>query len=94
MQTMRSIPRSGQRDRIDRPVPGTPRIHFGHNTQRIEGFSYHGFEYEIKRERGLDCNEDLYNPFTLVSDRAEREVIIASAQPHDSGDYHKLQTAS
>ena len=44
------------------------------------------FEYRIERERGLDFEEDLYQPFTLRFQLTRRSAaaVIASTQPHDA----------
>jgi predicted glycogen debranching enzyme len=46
---------------------------------------YRNFEYDAERERGLDCSEDLFNPFALCFDlRLRRQAsIIASTEQHD-----------
>jgi len=66
------------------PYPGLPRVYFAHNATRLEqqGNWYYGFEYTVERERGLDSNEDLYNPFTLRFANARKATIIASTQNH------------
>jgi predicted glycogen debranching enzyme len=67
------------------PYAGLPTLHLAHNGAAIarSGEWYYSFEYDRERERGLDFQEDLFNPlvarFTL---RAGQTVtFIASTQP-------------
>jgi predicted glycogen debranching enzyme len=64
------------------PYPGLPPLHFAHDASAIEatGDWYTNFEYDIERERGLDFQEDLFNPFVARFDmgRWPRATIIAS----------------
>jgi predicted glycogen debranching enzyme len=66
------------------PYEGLRRLYFAHNATQLErqGNWYYGFEYAVERERGLDSNEDLYNPFTLRFANARKATIIASTQNH------------
>lgn len=47
------------------PYPELPALHFAHNGVQIEhtGDWYYNFEYDRERDRGLDFQEDLFNPF-------------------------------
>lgn len=65
------------------PYLGLPRLHFAHNALelRTTGYWYRNFEYDVERERGLDCSEDLFNPFALRFDlrlRAHASVIAST----------------
>src|SRR5579863_8435772 len=66
---------------------GLPPLYFAHNAQELAtgGRWYLNFEYRIERERGLDFEEDLYQPFTLRFQLTRRNaaVVIASTHPHD-----------
>ncbi len=66
---------------------GLPPLYFAHNAQELitGGRWYLNFEYRIERERGLDFEEDLYQPFTLRFQLTRRNAaaVIASTQPHD-----------
>ena len=66
------------------PYPGLPALHFGHDARNIEaaGGWYYGFEYDVERERGLDFQEDLFNPFVMLFDLGRRPAatIIASTE--------------
>jgi predicted glycogen debranching enzyme len=69
------------------PYQGLPTLHLAHNAIELRktGDWYRNFEYDAERERGLDCSEDLFNPFALCFDlRLRRQAsIIASTEQHD-----------
>ena len=69
------------------PYHGLPSLHLAHNAIELRrtGDWYRNFEYDAERERGLDCAEDLFNPFTLCFDlRLWRQAsIIASTEQRD-----------
>jgi predicted glycogen debranching enzyme len=69
------------------PYQGLPTLHLAHNAIELckTGDWYRNFEYDAERERGLDCSEDLFNPFVLCFDlRLRRQAsIIASTEQHD-----------
>jgi predicted glycogen debranching enzyme len=69
------------------PYHGLPSLHFAHNAMELRktGDWYRNFEYDAERERGLDCSEDLFNPFALCFDlRMRRQAsIIASTERRD-----------
>src|SRR6201982_3000243 len=69
------------------PYPGLPSLHLAHNAIELRktGDWYRNFEYDAERERGLDCSEDLFNPFVLCFDlRLRRQAsIIASTERRD-----------
>jgi len=62
------------------PYRDLPVLHFVHNaTQlRFEANWHNNFQYERERERGLDFEEDLFHPFTLVFDLKTQASVIAS----------------
>jgi predicted glycogen debranching enzyme len=66
------------------PYAGVPRLNFAHNAAHLDRSCvwYYGFEYGKERERGLDSNEDLYNPFTLQFRNGRRAIVIASTEVH------------
>jgi predicted glycogen debranching enzyme len=71
-----------------RPYRDLPELCFSHNGARIEPSAswYFNFEYDGERERGLDCHEDLFNPFVAhfqVSAGASA-TMIASTTPHNA----------
>ena len=69
------------------PYQGLPNLHLAHNAIELRktGDWYRNFEYDAERERGLDCSEDLFNPFALCFDlRLRRQAsIIASTEQRD-----------
>jgi len=69
------------------PYHGLPSLHLAHNAIELRktGGWYRNFEYDAERERGLDCSEDLFNPFALCFDlRLRRQAsIIASTEQRD-----------
>jgi predicted glycogen debranching enzyme len=68
------------------PYADLPPLYLAHNAIELlpGGSWYRNFEYEAERERGLDFQEDLFNPYALRFDlRASREArVIASTEPH------------
>jgi len=66
------------------PYPGLPRLYFSHDAEQLQeqGYWYKNFLYREERERGLDFQEDLFNPFVLSwrlsSERAA--TVIASTE--------------
>jgi predicted glycogen debranching enzyme len=70
------------------PYAGLPTVYLAHGGAELhtEGVWYRSFEYDVERERGLDFQEDLFNPCML---RFELSVhpkvsVIASTQSHDA----------
>jgi predicted glycogen debranching enzyme len=82
------------------PYQGLPALHFTHNAGEFEksGAWYRNFEYDAERERGLDFQEDLFNPFLLSFNLRHRRhaSIIASTEPRDItpvGEYRQKEIA-
>ena len=69
------------------PYHGLPSLHLAHDAIKLRktGDWYRNFKYDAERERGLDCSEDLFNPFALCFDlRLRRQAsIIASTEQRD-----------
>ena len=69
------------------PYAGLPRLYFAHDAARVEeqGYWYRNFLYRVERERGLDFEEDLFNPFMLSLNlgRKRTAVVIASTGRRD-----------
>jgi predicted glycogen debranching enzyme len=70
------------------PYPGMPPLRFAHNASDlwVTGDWYYGFEYDFERERGLDFQEDLFNPFVArftLGNRASA-TLIASTEVHSA----------
>ncbi len=76
-----------------RPYPELPSIVFTHNasSEELTGYWYRNFEYVIEKERGFDCQEDLFQPFVLKFDLASPASVIASAGEAVSGDVDALE---
>ncbi len=66
------------------PYGDLPALHFAHDPASVDtkGDWYRNFEYAEERERGLDYQEDLFQPFTLTFDLATQATIIASLERH------------
>ncbi|HZS28046.1 MAG TPA: amylo-alpha-1,6-glucosidase [Candidatus Angelobacter sp.] len=69
------------------PYAGLPALHFAHNAAQLwpQGFWYRNFLYRVERDRGLDFQEDLFNPFVLSWNlsRMPCAQVIASTQQYD-----------
>ena len=76
---------------------GLPTLHFAHDADEVNvsGDWYRNFEYQAERERGLDFQEDLFNPFVLKFDMTghSRASIIASTDIRDAGRIQDYQQA-
>ena len=76
---------------------GLPTLHFAHDANEVNasGDWYRNFEYQVERERGLDFNEDLFNPFLLKFDMTDRSTaaIITSTEIIDAGDVEEYRQA-
>ena len=69
------------------PYQGLPALYLANNAHEVEntGNWYRNFEYEAERDRGLDFQEDLFNPCVLSFDlnSTRKATVIASTEPHD-----------
>jgi len=69
------------------PYPGLPRLYFAHDAEQLQeqGYWYRKFFYRVEQERGLDFEEDLFNPFVLSwkLNAKSGATVIASIQPMD-----------
>src|SRR5688572_8626748 len=67
------------------PYQGLPQLFLAHNADAVEpaGDWYRNFVYAIERERGLDFQEDLFNPLVFHFDlgRIKYASVIASLAP-------------
>jgi len=74
---------------------GSPTLHLAHNAAAIgtDGEWYRRFQYEVERERGLDYEEDLFNPCVLFFnfDQEKSAVIIASTEIHQAASASALR---
>ena len=67
------------------PYSGLPRLYFAHDAAHLQeqGYWYRNFFYRVEQERGLDYQEDLFNPFVLtwkLSDNQNATVIASTEQ--------------
>ncbi len=67
------------------PYPELPRLYFAHDAIQLQeqGYWYKNFLYRVERERGLDFQEDLFNPFVLswnLSKERSAKVIASTEQ--------------
>ena len=71
-----------------RPYTDLPALHFAHNASEVNRESdwYRNFQYDREEERGLDFEEDLFQPFTLVFDLKTPANLIASTEVRDASD--------
>jgi predicted glycogen debranching enzyme len=69
------------------PYASLPRLYFAHNAEACapEGYWYRNFLYREERERGLDANEDLFNPLVLrwTLNKDQAAIVIAATEPLD-----------
>ena len=79
------------------PYPGLPTLYVAHNAveARQEGHWYRNFQYQAEKERGLDFEEDLFNPGVLGFDLKARHpaVAIASTEPRNAAQAAKMRQA-
>jgi predicted glycogen debranching enzyme len=72
-----------------------PPLFLAHDDAAIRptGDWYRSFEYDVERDRGLDFQEDLFNPCALVLDlnRNARPAWIASTEAHSSSTADSLR---
>jgi predicted glycogen debranching enzyme len=78
------------------PYAGLPRLYFAHNGEAAaaEGYWYRNFLYRIERERGLDAEEDLFNPLVLrwTLSQQQAAVVIASTERQDVRNVAEFRT--
>lgn len=89
-------------DRVDgcasvRPYPDLPTLYLAHDAASAEPAAswFYRFEFDRERERGLDFQEDLFNPLLLtfnLEDRA-RATIIASIERREASQAPALRQA-
>lgn len=79
------------------PYEDLPALYFAHDAEQLEstGYWYRNFEYRAERERGFDHVEDLFSPFVLTFDSAQRESfgLMASTEPQDMSRAAEYQRA-
>ncbi len=79
------------------PYPGCPDLHLAHTPGEVRqsGDWYRNFEYTIEQERGLDFQEDLFNPLVMVLDLTAEPhaAVVASTEPRTVEDVDRLRTS-
>lgn len=69
------------------PYPGLPRFYFAHDAAQLQEqcYWYRNFFYRVEQERGLDFQEDLFNPFVLTWKLIDKQsaTVIASTEQRD-----------
>lgn len=78
------------------PYPEMPRMYLAHDAVSVAsaGYWYKNFEYQAERDRGLDFQEDLFNPCVLhfkLGSSAGSATVIASLEPHWVEDASELR---
>jgi len=70
------------------PYPDLPTLYLAHDGASVEptGTWFYNFEFDRERERGLDFQEDLFNPLLLTFNLADqaRATIIASTERREA----------
>lgn len=68
------------------PYNGMPTLHLAHNATGLDpnGIWYRNFQYAREMERGLDFQEDLFNPCVLTFELGSKRAatVIASTRTH------------
>ncbi len=79
------------------PYGDLPPLYFAHDAEACEPSPdwYRNVQYSAEQERGLDFEEDLFQPMALHFDLARRiqAAIVASTKPRDVADAADLRTA-
>lgn len=77
------------------PYAGLPRLYLAHNADSVQrqGYWYRNFLFRVERDRGLDFQEDLFNPLVFCWDLGLRQnaIVIASTEVFDAHDAPKLR---
>lgn len=78
-----------------RPYPELPVLHFAHNATEIKvtGQWYSNFLYPVEQERGLDYQEDLFNPFLMRFELSHSQAasIVVSTERRNAKDAEGLR---
>jgi len=76
------------------PYHGMPAMHIAHNATLLAatGDWYRNFQYACEMERGLDFEEDLFNPLVLTFElgRGKSAVVIASTEKRSADEAETL----
>ncbi|MBM3737768.1 MAG: glycogen debranching protein [Acidobacteria bacterium] len=94
---LNSSVRRGEGFAVVQPYAGLPELYLAHSAASVEttGHWYFNFEYGVERERGLDFQEDLFNPLRVRFDigTSPYAAVIASTGPRQAGDAPALRAA-
>lgn len=79
------------------PYPDLPVLYFGFGAAQLRrtGSWYYRFQYPLEKERGLDFEEDLFQPFEMAADLTADQPLrlIVSTSPVDGRDPAELLRA-
>jgi predicted glycogen debranching enzyme len=79
------------------PYPDLPALYFGYGDAAVErtGDWYYRFQYHEEKERGLDFEEDLFQPFTLTARITPDQPVrlIVSTAPVTGRDVTQITAA-
>ncbi len=75
------------------PYHGLPAMFLAHDFEEVssQGVWYRNFEYDRERERGLDFQEDLFQPCTFTASGRARLTVIASTERRDAASADALE---
>jgi predicted glycogen debranching enzyme len=79
------------------PYAGLPSLYLAHTGGEAQrtGTWYRNFEYSVEHERGLDYQEDLFNPLVLIFDLSSdsRAAVVASTEMRSADSAGALRAA-
>src|SRR5260370_12260632 len=79
------------------PYVGLPSMYLAH-TGAVQpvGIWFRNFEYAVEQERGLDFQEDLFNPLVLICDlsRDSRASVVASTEMRSAESAEELRAGA
>lgn len=77
------------------PYRDLPALYFAHNTARIDaaGEWYYSFQYRVEKDRGLDFEEDLFQPFVMRFELSVGQAasIVVSTERRDANDAEAMR---
>jgi predicted glycogen debranching enzyme len=79
------------------PYAGLPSLYLAHTGGEVQrtGTWYRNFEYSVEQERGLDFQEDLFNPLVLIFDlsRNSGAAVVVSTEMQSAESAGALRAA-
>jgi predicted glycogen debranching enzyme len=79
------------------PYAGSPSLYLAHTGGEAQpaGIWFRHFEYSVERERGLDYQEDLFNPLALIFElsRDAQVAVVASTEMRSADSAGALRAA-